>query len=203
MPNSTAVPDLVTLEPGEDLWRRAFLVAPLVLVGTREASGAVDLAPKHMVTPLGWGPYFGFVCTPRHATFRNVQRTGEFTVSWPRPDQILLSSLSAGPRCEDDSKPALAALPTFPATQVAGDFLEGAYFFLECRLDRIVDGFGENSLVVGEIVAAYASRDALRSAARDDQDVIFGAPLLAYLAPGRWARIEHSYSFPEPEGFRR
>jgi flavin reductase (DIM6/NTAB) family NADH-FMN oxidoreductase RutF len=195
--------DLVTLAPGVDPWRSAFLVAPLVLIGTREPTGAVDLAPKHMVTPLGWGPYFGFVCTPRHATYRNIERTGEFTVSWPRPDQLLLSSLAASPRCEDESKPALGALPTFPATRVDGALLQGGYFFLECHRDRIIEGFGENHLVVGRIVATHVARDALRTEEGDGQDVIYNAPLLAYVAPGRWAKIDRTFSFPEPAGFRR
>jgi len=38
---------------------------------------------------------------------------------------------------------------------------------------------------------------------RDDQDVIHQAPLLSYLAPGRIARIDESYSFPFPADFRR
>ena len=43
-----------------------FRVAPLVVVGTREEDGAIDLAPKHMVTPVG-ERHLAFVCTPDHA----------------------------------------------------------------------------------------------------------------------------------------
>jgi flavin reductase (DIM6/NTAB) family NADH-FMN oxidoreductase RutF len=111
--------------------------------------------------------------------------------------------MAAAPRCGDDSKPSLFALPTFPASQVDGVFVKDAYLFLECTLDRIVDGFGENSLIIGRIIAAHAHDDALRSAERDDQDVIHQAPLLSYLAPGRIARIDESYSFPFPADFRR
>ena len=38
---------------------------------------------------------------------------------------------------------------------------------------------------------------------RDDQDLIHGSPLLAYLNPGRYAAIGESYSFPFPAGFMR
>ena len=34
------------------IWERAFFVHPLVLIGTLEANGNPDFAPKHMVTPL-------------------------------------------------------------------------------------------------------------------------------------------------------
>lgn len=38
---------------------------------------------------------------------------------------------------------------------------------------------------------------------RDDQDLIHGSPLLAYLNPGRYAAIGESYSFPYPTSFMR
>jgi flavin reductase (DIM6/NTAB) family NADH-FMN oxidoreductase RutF len=78
---------LVTLDTSEPIWDRFFSVSPLVLIGSREADGSFDLAPKHMVTPMGWANYFGFVCTPRHRTYSNIARTGAFTVSYPRPSR--------------------------------------------------------------------------------------------------------------------
>jgi len=191
------------MEPGAGFWERFFTVAPLVVVGTREADGTFDLAPKHMVTPLSWGPHFGFVCTPRHATYGNVRREGAFTVSYPRPDQVLWTSLAAAPRAEDDVKHALAALPTFPAERVEGVLLEAAYLHLECELDRIVDGFGVNSLVCGRLVRVHVAEDALRAADGDDRDLVAGAPLLVYAHPGRYAVVEETLSFPFHTGFSR
>ena len=200
---SRSLADYVSLDPAEGLWERVFTVAPLVLIGTVDPGGEVDLAPKHMVTPMGWGPYFGFVCTPRHATYRNIEREDTFTVTYLRPDQIVLSSLTAAPRCEDDSKPIVDALDTFPATNGRDVFVTGGYLYLECRKERTVDGFGVNSLVVGEITAAYADEAALRFSDGDDQEAIEQSPLLAYLAPGRWSEIRASNSFPFPVGFDR
>jgi hypothetical protein len=77
------------------------------------------------------------------------------------------------------------------------------YLFLECELDRIVDGFGVNSLIAGRIVAAHVHPDALRVSERDDNDLIRELSLLAYLSPGRFARIEESFSFPFPADFQR
>ncbi len=80
-----SVPDeLVSLELSLPIWSRFFSVAPLIVVGTREANGNYDLAPKHMAIPLGWSNYFGFVCTPSHRTYQNIQREQAFTVSFPR-----------------------------------------------------------------------------------------------------------------------
>jgi flavin reductase (DIM6/NTAB) family NADH-FMN oxidoreductase RutF len=193
-----------TLDIDLPVWERFFTVAPLVLIGTKEQAGGYDLAPKHMALPLGWGNYFGFVCTPRHRTYQNIQHDRIFTVSYPRPTQVLLASLAAVPRCDDEEeKSSLHVLPTFPARQVDGIFIEDAYVFLECELDRIVDGFGDNSLVAGRIVAAHAHEDILRTSDRDEQELIYTAPLFAYLYPGRTARISESYSFPFPVDFKR
>lgn len=194
---------LVPLSTSDPVWDRFFSVAPLVLIGTREENGDDDFAPKHMVAPLGWDNYFGFVCTPRHSTYRNVRREGIFTVTYPRPTQIVLTSLAASGRCEDDSKPSLAVLPKFPARSVDGAFVADGYLFFECELDRIVDGFGANSLVAGRIVAAYVHPDALRMSERDDQELVRDLSLLAYLNPGRFAQIEQSFSFPFPADFKR
>ncbi|WP_035984821.1 flavin reductase [Leptolyngbya sp. KIOST-1] len=196
-------PTLISLDLSQPLWERVFTVAPLVVIGTQEADGTYDLAPKHMAMPLGWGHYFGFVCTPRHHTYQNIQRTGVFTVSFPQPHQILATSLAAAPRCDDDHKPSLAALPTVKAQGVEGVFLQDAYLCLACALDRIVDGFDENSLIAGKILAAQVDEAALRLSARDDQDLLRQAPLLAYLSPGRFATLDHSQAFPFHEGFQR
>jgi flavin reductase (DIM6/NTAB) family NADH-FMN oxidoreductase RutF len=196
-------PRLVELDVRVPVWERFFTVAPLVLVGTREPDGSFDLAPKHMVLPLGWQNFFGFVCTPRHATYFNAWRERAFTVSYPRPDQLVETSLAASGRCADGTKPATAALPTVPARRVAGVLVEGATIQFECELERIVDGFGDNSLVVGRIVAAYADPAALRDAERAPEDVLAAAPLLAYVSPGRFAAIGSAHSFPFPEDMRK
>ncbi|AFY77645.1 MAG: flavin reductase [Hydrococcus sp. C42_A2020_068] len=194
---------LIDLDLSQPVWERFFSVAPLVLIGTREEGGGYDLAPKHMAMPLGWGNYFGFMCTPRHHTYQNVCRERVFTVSFPQPERVVLASLAAAPRCDDDSKPSLSALPTFPASVIDGVFFQNGYLFLECELDRIVDGFGENSLIAGKIIAARVREEAARLSDRDDGDLLVQMPLLVYLPPGRYATVERSFSFPFHSGFKQ
>lgn len=194
-PKKSFAEKVIPLSLASAVWDHVFTIAPLVVIGTREADGAYDLAPKHMVTPLSWTNYFGFVCTPQHETYHNIKREGVFTVSYLRPTQTVLASLSASPREDDGSKPGLAALPTWPAKTVDALFVEDAYLFFECELDRIVDGFDINSLIAGRIVAAYAASDSLRQEDGDD-DLLAEAPLLGYLNWGRFARVDESYAFP-------
>ena len=199
----TSAPKLINLDVEEPIWERFFTVSPLVVIGTREADGSDDLAPKHLAMPLSWQNYFGFVCTPRHQTYQNVLREKQFTVTYARPTQVVLASLTASPRCDDGSKPVVHAIPLIPANVVDGVFLADGYLFLECELFEIFDGFGDNSLIAGRVVAAHVSEDALRLYDEDDQDLIMQAPLLAYLYPGRFAEITATETLPFPSGFKR
>jgi flavin reductase (DIM6/NTAB) family NADH-FMN oxidoreductase RutF len=194
---------LIPLATDRPIWDRFFSVSPLVIVGSKEGPGRFDLAPKHLAMPLGWDNYYCFVCTPRHTTYHNIRRHGAFTVSYPRPTEVLLASLAAAPRGEDHSKPSLPVLPTFPARWVDGVLVQGCYLFLECTLHSIFDGFGTNSLIIGRVVAAAAREDALRDRERDEGEQIFQLPLLAYLSPGRLAEIRQTTAFPFPQGFSR
>src|SRR5512145_1486220 len=106
---STTLPgSLATLSPSSGIWERVFTLNPLVIVGTRDLGRVADLAPKHLALPMSWEDYFGFVCTPRHRTYQNILRTRVFTVSYPKPTQLILASLSAAPRCDDGTKAELA-----------------------------------------------------------------------------------------------
>ena len=188
---------------GEPIWQDFFTVAPLTIVGTMEEDGSHDLAPKHMAMPLGWSNFFCFACSPNHATQRNAQRTGGFTVSFPRPDRVVEVSMAAGPRGDEGDKPSLAAIPVHPAREITGVLVSDAYLWLECRLERVIEGFGENSLIIGEVLAASVAESSLRRADSDDADLIAAEPLLAYLNPGRFARITESFSFPFHVDFKR
>ncbi len=194
---------IVSIPVHDPIWEHVYTVAPLVIVGTREADGAHDLAPKHMAMPVGWQDLFCFVCTPKHSTYVNIVERGAFTVSFPRPEQVVEAGLAAGPRAEDGSKPTLAALATFPASKVDGVLVEGSSLYLECERERIIDGFGDSSIIVGRIVAVSALEDALLRFERDAADQVHTVPLLAFLSPNRFARIDDSRSFPFPLDFHR
>lgn len=196
-------PDMVSLQPDQPFFESVYTPSPLVIVGTREADGSLDLAPKHMAMPMGWDDYFGFVCTPRHATYGNAERTGEFTVSYPRPERILEATLAAGERTEGGDKPSLEGVETTAAATVDAPAVADAYAVLECELDRIVDGFGENALVAGEIVGKHVHADAYRAADAAPEPLFERAPLLTYFYPDRYASVDASNAFPFPKGFER
>ncbi len=192
-----------SLDVDQPIWDRFFQVAPLYVVGTRDASGQYNLAPKHLVMPLSWENYIGFVCAPTHATYRNVVRDRAFSMTCVRPSQIVMAGLAATPRSDDDVKASLLALPTFKADRVDALFLRDGLVFLECVLHEIRDGYGSNSLIAGRIVRAQVDRAALRQSEVDDAEIVHNAPLLVYLAPGRYQAIDESLAFPFPRGYAR
>lgn len=195
--------NIVDLGIDAPVWDRCFMVAPLILVGTIDEDGSLDLAPKHMAMPLGWQNHYGFVCSERHQTCANIARTGEFTVSYPTSSQVLYASLAASPRLAGGPKKIVDTFATFPAKKIDGKFIEDAYLYLECRHTRTIDGFGDNCLIAGEVVAAYAHKDYVRSTQIDDLQLIHEAPLMAYLPPGRFATISRSDAFPFPARMKR
>lgn len=200
---SNTGPSLTPLNLEFPVWDQIYTVHPLVIVGTKTPDGRLNFAPKHMAFPLGWDNYFGFVCTPRHRTYQNILEMGEFTVTYPRPDQVVVTSLTAMARDDKDEKPILDMVESFEATEVDGSFVDGGYVFLECRMTRVLDGFGENSLILSEIVAASAWSDVMKNPSQSDNESIYFNPQLAYVSPGRFAVINETQAFPYPEKFKK
>lgn len=196
-------PDVVTLHPEQPFFETLYTATPLVIVGTREPDGTGDLAPKHMAIPLGWDGYFGFVCTPEHGTYTNAERTGSFTVSYPRPENILEASLAAAPREPSGSKPSIEGIETVDAETVDAPAVADAYGVLECELDRVVGEFGRAELVVGKVVEKHVHVDAYRSDDIEPEELLERAPALTYLYPDRFASVSETQAFPFPDGFQR
>lgn len=186
------------------IWDRIFMVAPLVVIGTKEGNG-YDMAPKHMAMPMGWENYFGFICSPTHGTYQNIKHYGVFTVSFPKPDQIVYTSLSASPRVEDISKSegTISSLPIKPAVNIDAPLLKDAYLHLECELHKIFDGFKHNSLITGIVKAAHVHKDYIRVSEQDEREQLQDHPLLVYLHPNRFAKIGETYAFPFPKDFKK
>lgn len=184
------------------VWDQVHTIHPLVIIGTLDKDGEVNFAPKHMVFPLGWRNYFGFVCTPRHKTYQNIQRSGEFTVTYPNPEQVITTSIAATGRDKNSQKPDLSTISKIPASNVNGYFVEDGYIFLECRLERFVEDFDDSSLILSKIVAAHAMSDVIRTPAHDDNEILYNHPQLAYISPGRYAVIGETQAFPYPATFK-
>ncbi len=196
--------DFISLDIKESIWEHFYTVAPLVVIGTKEGHG-FDLAPKHMATPLGFSDFFGFVCTPRHNTYHNIKKNSRFSVSFVKPDQILLSSLAAMPRgaVKDFPKEITNQIPTVLSDDGEAIFLRDSYVMLDCISHKIIDGFDDYSLITGKIQSARVHKNYIIVSDEGHQKQIYDHPLLAYIAPGRFASIRETLSYPYPKDFQR
>ena len=196
--------DFISLNVKESIWEHFYTVAPLVVIGSKEEQG-FDLAPKHMATPLGFSDFFGFVCTPRHNTYHNIKKHLRFSVSFVKPDQILLSSLAAMPRCavKDFPQEITNQIPTITLNNEASIFVKDSYVMLDCSLHKIIDGFDDYSLITGKIEQAMVHKNYKIVSDEGHQKQIYDHPLLAYIAQGRFASIKETLSYPYPKDFQR
>ena len=196
--------NFISLSVKDTIWDHFYTVAPLVVIGSKE-NDEFDLSPKHMVTPIGFSNFIGFVCTPRHVTYHNIKKEKRFTVSFVKPSQILLTSLAAIPRCEDNhySKEIVKNIPTIPTSKKDNIFIADSYVLLECSLHKIIDGFGDYSMITGKIDTAYVHKDYKIFSEVDQQKHIYNNPFLAYLAQGRFASIKETFSLPYPKDYKR
>lgn len=196
--------NFISLDVKESIWEHFYTVAPLVVIGSKEESG-FDLAPKHMVTPIGFSDYFGFVCTPRHNTYQNIKKEKKFTVSFVKPDQVVLSSIAAIPRCtvDDFPKQIIKNIPTVSTVENQNIFIADSYVLLDCSLYKIIDGFDDYSIITGKVNTAMVHKDYKIVSDKGQQKQLYENPLLAYIAPGRFASIEKTMSYPYPKDFQR
>ena len=68
---------------------------------------------------------------------------------------------------------------------------------------RCEDGSQPSLDVLATFPARVVDGMLLEDADRDDEQTIFEAPLLAYVSPGRYAEVSHTFAFPFHKGWSR
>jgi len=143
-------------EPGVDAYRllTALVVPrPIAWISTRSADGIANLAPfSFFNVASGTPPMVLFVSVGRTDTLDNVRATGEFVVnvaSESMADQVNASSAHLPP---DVDEAAALGLVTEPSLRVAPVRVVASPASIECRLVDTT-GFGDSTIVVGEVVA--------------------------------------------------
>ena len=135
-------------------------MAPLVLVGTRGRTAAMIWLPS--TWPCRWaGEPLRVRLSPQPRDPRNAERTGAFTVSFPRPDTIVEVALAAEPGGRREAE--LGGDRRLAGRVVDGVLVDDAHLWLECQLERVIDGFGRNTLIAGRVVAASVAASSLRA----------------------------------------
>jgi flavin reductase (DIM6/NTAB) family NADH-FMN oxidoreductase RutF len=186
-----------------DSHSRYFTVKPLILVTTLGLKGLPNVAPKTQNMDVGrCEQYFAFVCTPQHHTYQNLKANKEFVVNYPGPELIERVS-AAAQLAEDSDEIALAGLTSIPSVVVKPPRIKECYLHLECKLVEIKD-LEDSSLILGKIVARSADKEVSfeRGKSKENIRLLSKRPLLAYIYPDHYTKINVAEEFIFPKNYK-
>lgn len=170
---------ILHLDPSaDDVNAYAYLTAlvvprPIAWVGTVDAAGVGNLAPHSFFTVASADPpIVTFASIGRKDTLRNVEATGEFTVSLVSRPQLADANGSSAAFDADRDEATELGIATRPARLVRPPLVAASPAGLECRLHSTVD-LGSSVLVLGEVVGIDV----------DESVMVDGHPDFARLAP--------------------
>lgn len=148
------------------LLKAVLIPRPIAWVGTTAADGAVNLAPHSFFTMVSAAPpIVMFSSTGRKDTLRNVEATGQFTVSLVDRALAEACNTTSAPVGPEVDEFVLAGLEREPSVAVAPPRVAASPAVLECTLERVVP-VGDGHCVFGRVVHAAVREDALVTDAR-------------------------------------
>lgn len=139
---------------------------PIAWVSSRNARGAVNLAPFSSYTFISYTPPKVLISvgpgTERlKDTLVNIDATGEFCVNAVTRDLVdpVVKSAFAFPLQESEADSLDVAM--HPARLVETPFVADAAVAMECRLDRIIEvgDLDAHRLIIGTVVCFHVRRD--------------------------------------------
>jgi flavin reductase (DIM6/NTAB) family NADH-FMN oxidoreductase RutF len=173
------------------------------LVTTLGPKGLPNVAPKTQNMDIGRREqYFTFVCAPHHHTYQNIKANQEFVVNYPGPELIENVS-AAAQQAENVDEIALAGLTSISSIAVKPPRIKECYLHLECKLAEIKD-LEDSSLILGKIVARSADKEASfeRGKSKENIKLLTKHPLLAYVYPDHYAKIDIAEQFVFPKNYK-
>jgi flavin reductase (DIM6/NTAB) family NADH-FMN oxidoreductase RutF len=150
------------------------LVAPRPIgwISTRDAAGVPNLAPFGCFGICAFAPPVVYFTDNGSTTdtLRNVRATGEFVCNIVSADLVEAANFSAVDFPAGEDEFAWCGLTPVPGHAVGAPRVAQARASLECRLRQIVM-VGEDSMVMGDILAITVEPEVLRSG-RVDPDAL-------------------------------
>ena len=128
------------------------LVRPVVVITTISEDGKVNAAPFSFNSPISFSPpLYGFACNPKHDTWTNVSKTGEFVVNVAGKElgnvmHILEQDFPYGV-----NELEKAGLTEIPSNKVKPPRVKEAIAWIECKLESYYE-IGDHIWVVGKVL---------------------------------------------------
>jgi flavin reductase (DIM6/NTAB) family NADH-FMN oxidoreductase RutF len=135
------------------------LVRPVVVI-TTAFEDKVNAAPFSFNTPISFSPpLYGFACNPKHDTWLNISKAGEFVVNVAGKNlgdvmHILETDFPYGV-----NELEKAGLEELPSKKVKPPRVKDALAWIECKLHSTHE-LGDHIWVVGEVVEAEVKDEA-------------------------------------------
>ncbi len=178
--------------------RRFFRPANLVLVTTLSPNGVVNVAPKTQAMPIGRKGYWAFACCARHHTYQNIEHQGEFVINFPGPgliERVAQTARDVPPGTDEIKEAGLTAME---ARRVKVPVVAECGVNVECRRHQVIDGYGDESLIVGEVVAVTIDEVLVDAGV----ETLHTFPLLVYVYPDHYAVVDRVERFRFPEDYK-
>ena len=180
-----------------------FTIKPIILVTTLGGNGLPNVAPKTQCTSVGRREeFFAFVCTPKHHTYQNVKANKEFVVNYPSPE--LIEKVSASSQfAENVDEVALSGLTSISSLVVKPPRIKECMAHLECKVVEVKD-IDDVSIILGRVVARSADREKSfkKGTAEEGIKLLSKHPLLAYVYPDHYTRINTAEKFIFPKNYK-
>jgi len=188
----------VELKLDEFVGKFFFKPESVALVTTISISGVPNVAPKTQVMPIGRKNYWAFACCGSHHTYQNVVQQGEFVINIPGPELIDHISRSSAdfPLGTDEIK--AAGLTALSSKIVVPPSIAECRVHIECRRYQVLDGFGNDSLIIGQVIACFGDSGFVST----DPAILREYPLLAYIHPNHYATIDRVERFSFPRNYK-
>ncbi|MFI4910302.1 MAG: flavin reductase family protein [Sedimentisphaeraceae bacterium JB056] len=160
---------------------------PTMIITTLHANGKVNAGVFGAYTNLS-SEHVGVAVSPRSDTYRNILRTGEFTINVPSVEYVKTLSILARRFPEGVSEVEEASLTTRPAITNSAPSIKECVAAVECKLSQNLTT-GSHELFIGVVTGGWIKEDVLSDDGRLDvfkakvvKDFCYPKPL--YMLPG-------------------
>ena len=176
---------------------------PIAWVGSVAGDGTPNLAPHSYFTMVSADPPMViFVSAGRKDTLRNVEATGEFTVSVVSAALAEQSNSTSAPWEPDVDEFRQTPVAPRPSAAVRAPGVAGSPAVLECVLDRVVAA-GDGFTVFGRVVHVSVAEEVLTedSHGRSLPDTAAMDPVTR-LGRNEWAHLGEVFAVDRPTDTR-
>lgn len=173
---------------------------PIAWVGSISADGTPNLAPHSFFTVAsGQPPIVLFGSTGRKDSLRNIEATGEFSISLVPQRLTAQANQSSAPYPGEVDEFSEAAVGKEPSVTIRPPRVAQSPAVLECRLHQVIP-VGDSFLVLGQVTHVSVDTDVLTTDARGRTlpDARLLDPM-ARLGRNEWSTLGEVLSVQRPQ----